>query len=320
LLNTAYVILPVSAAILFIMGYVRKGRIMEALRLSQRAGMKAVRSAAVCLGLGLIFFSLLGPQIFAGYTEVSKVGMDIYILMDTSKSMLTADIKPDRLTVAKRTAEYIIDNLHGDRVGFIPFASDAYIQMPLTDDYHIAKMFLGVMDTEMIGGGGTNLATAIRLAEKSFQRTSSADKVILIISDGEEHDGASGSIIKNITDESVKVYTVGIGTERGGLVPVYNISGDRVDYMKDGSGNPVTSRLGADTLKRLARDGRGSYYQIDSQSSDISSLSRELSNLKKDRAVTEQIRRFKPLYRYFLAPGTAVFLAAWLLPERRRAA
>ena len=184
--------------------------------------------------------------------------MDIYVLIDTSKSMLVTDIAPDRITVAKRIVENLLDNLSGDRIGFIPFASDAYIQMPLTDDYQLAKMFLDVVDTDMISGGGTNLAAAVRLANDSFKRTSSADRVIIIISDGEEHEGASLDVIRRIIDDQLKIFTIGVGSEKGGLVPVYDNDGNNiVGYMKDGKGQFVTSRLNADTLRQLASDGRG---------------------------------------------------------------
>jgi len=265
-------------------------------------------------------FSLLGPQTFTGYSEVSKVGMNIYVLMDTSKSMLVSDIKPDRITIAKRIVENLLDNLEGDRIGFIPFASDAYIQMPLTDDYQLARMFLKVMDTDMISGGGTNIAAAIRLAKDSFERTSDADRVILILSDGEEHDDASLGVLKSVTDDKLKIFTIGIGTEKGALVPVYNDAGTVIDYMKDESGNHVVSRLNAETLKKLALDGRGSYYQATLQGTEIPSLINELSSLKRGKLAVEQIRRFKPLYQYFLLPGILLIMLAWFLPERRNAA
>ena len=317
-LNMLYLFLAIAAAVFFILAFKKKEKIMASLlHPGVRIRLKALRSVLLCAGLGLMVFSLMGPQTFAGYSEVSKTGMGIYVLMDTSKSMLVSDIKPDRITVAKKIVENLLDNLEGDRIGFIPFASDAYIQMPLTDDYQLARMFLNVMDTDMISGGGTNLAAAVRLAGDSFERTTNADRVILILSDGEEHDDASLGVLKNITDDGLKVYAIGIGTEKGGLVPVYNETRDAViDYMKDESGNHVISRLNAETLKNLTL-GRGSYYQATLQGAEMSSLINELSSLKRDKLSSEQIRKFKPLFQFFLLPAILLITLAWFLPEMR---
>ena len=317
-MNILFLPLAIIAVAFFVLAFWKKEKILALLHIRRKIRLKLLRSVLLCIGLGLTAFSLLGPQVFTGYTEVSKTGLDIYILMDTSKSMLVTDIKPDRITIAKKIVASLLDRLEGDRVGFIPFAAGAYIQMPLTDDYRLARMFLDVMDTDMISGGGTNIAAALKLASESFKRTSSADKVIIILSDGEEHDGNSQSILRNINDERIKIFTVGIGTERGGLVPVYNAAGDTViDYITDDSGNPVTSRLNPGNLQSLARDGNGSYFQASLQGTETITLLDELSTLKRDISATEQIRRFTPLYQYFLGAGIFLLLAAWFLPESR---
>ena len=281
--NTAYMLPAIAAAVFFVFSFAKKEKIMALLHLNFQIPLKALRSAIICAGLGLIAFSVSGPQVFAGYTETSKMGLDIYVLMDTSKSMLVSDVKPDRLTIAKKIVENLIYRLEGDRIGFIPFASDAYVQMPLTDDYQLARMYLSVMDTDMISGGGTNLAAAVKLACDSFKRSAGSDRVIIILSDGEEHDNASQDILKNITDDNLRIYTIGVGTEKGGLVPVYrdgNTGETVADYMKDDNGNPVTSRLHADTLIQLAKNGKGSYYQATLQGIETSSLINDLSGLK----------------------------------------
>ena len=316
--NIWFALLAVVAMVFFALAIAKKDKIMAMLHMGNKQRFKALRAVMLGLGLCLMTVALMGPQVFSGYAEVSKSGLDIYLLIDTSKSMLATDISPDRMTVAKKIGADLLDQLAGDRIGFIPFASEAYIQMPLTDDYQLARMFLDVMDTEMIGGGGTNLAAAIKLAADSFDRTAEADKVILILSDGEDHDEASLKAAKAIKDDNVRIYTVGIGTEKGGLVPIYNYAGDTViDYMKDESGNPVTSRLMTATLKQLAEEGNGAYYQTSQQSKEIPALLSELSALKNDTYAAEQIKRYRPLYQYFLGPGLLVFLLAWLWPERR---
>ena len=319
--NIVFLLLAIAAAVFFILACGKKEKIMTALHLGYKTRFKALRATLLSLALLLLVIALMGPRIFLGYAEANKTGLDIYVLMDTSKSMLVADINPDRMTVAKKITENLLDNLNGDRIGFIPFASAAYIQMPLTDDYQLARMFLDVMDTEMISGGGTNLAAAIKLAKDSFERTSSADRVILILSDGEEHDGSSIEAIKSITDEQVKIFTVGIGTEKGGLVPVYDQNGAAIiDYLKDDSGNPVTSRLNSAIMEQLAKNGRGAYYQATLQGAETSALLADLSALKRDAYEMVRIKRFQQIYQYFLGPGLLLFMIAWFLPERRKIA
>jgi len=316
--NIVFMALAAAAIFFFVLAYRKKERIMAAFHMAYRLKRKALRIVLLGAGLGLIGFSLLGPQMFEGYADVKKTGMDIYVLMDTSKSMLVTDIAPDRMTIAKKIVGNLLDNLDGDRVGFIPFASDAYIQMPLTDDYRLAHMFLDVMDTDMIGGGGTNIAAAIRLADSSFDRAMGTDRVILILSDGEEHDASSIDVLRSIKDDSLKVFTIGVGTEKGGLVPIYDDTGTEVfDYIRDEGGNPVTSRLEAENLMRLALEGGGAYYQATLQGIETAALQGELDNLQRETRELEQVRRFSHLYQYFLGIGIILFLLAWFLPERR---
>ena len=317
--NAPWFLLALAGTALLLLSFRKKEAILARLGLNRRIRLKATRAALLFLGLGLAALSLMGPQAFAGFAEARKTGLDIYVLMDTSKSMLVSDVVPDRLSVAKKIVESLLERLDGDRIGFIPFASDAYIQMPLTDDYALAHMFLNVMDTDMISGGGTNLAAAIRLAGDSFARASDAHRVILILSDGEEHDGAGQSAVRSLADDRLRVFTVGIGTEKGGLVPVYDDSGAIVDYLRDEGGNPVSSRLDAESLAAMAREGGGAFYPVSSQALDLSPLLDELSRLDKDVLATERIPRFRHLYQFFLAPGLLLFGVAWFLPERRPA-
>jgi len=308
------------AVVFFVLAFRKKEKIISILNFNFKIRFKALRAIILFAGLGLMVFSLLGPQVFQGYVDLTKTGLDIYVITDTSKSMLVTDITPDRITIAKRTVENLMDGLNGDRIGFIPFAAGAYIQMPLTDDYQLARMFLDVMDTDMISGGGTNIAAALRLANDSFNRSSSADRVILILSDEEEQDGASLDVLDRIADEQLRIFTIGIGTERGGLIPVYNNAGIVVDFMKDETGNPVTSRLNADLLIELAQRGNGSYFQATLQGTEVSLLLDELSALKRDNMTVESIRRFNQIYQYFLGAGILLFIIAWLMPEGRKPA
>jgi Ca-activated chloride channel family protein len=193
--------------------------------------------------------------------------------------------------------------------------------MPLTDDYQLACMFLDVIDTDMIAGGGTNIASAIKLADSSFKRVSSGDRVIIVISDGEELDYNSQEVVKSINDKQLKLFAIGVGSEKGGLIPVFDDKGtQRTGYKKDNTGSFVTSRLNTDVLKRLAESGNGTYYQASLSGDEIQNLLSDIGSLKRDTSKTDKIKRLNHLYQYFLGMGILLFIAAYLLPERRETA
>ena len=314
-----YVLAAITAIVFVILAIIKKNRIISILKIHLKACFSAIRVILLTIGLGLLVFSMAGPQVFSGYVYAEKIGLDIYLLLDTSKSMLTEDTPPNRLSVAKRVAETLLDLLDGDRVGFIPFASQAYIQMPLTDDYQLARMFLTAVDTDMVSGGGTSIASALKLAGSSFKRASGSDQVIVILSDGEEQDQGALSALQSIKEDGLHVYTVGIGTEKGGLIPVYGNDNQITGYMKDDNGNPVTSRLNATILSKLADIGNGVYYEIGHDRKSETDLINRISNLKRDVLAVDTVKKFQPVYQYFLLPGILCLLIALLLPDRRKA-
>lgn len=315
-LNRVYIIIPFLLLGIMVLGWKRKKNILQELGLKIKS--EKLRIFIMFLGLFLIGIALLGPQKLEGTMEIKKESLDIYVLLDTSKSMLTEDIKPNRLEREKQIVSKILESLEGERVGFIPFSSSAYIQMPLTDDYDMAKMFLDVVDTDMIGGGGSDVSKAILLANDSFERTSKGDKVILIISDGEEHDTYSEKALRNLMDSKLKVYAIGVGTKKGGLIPVYNKNGHRVAYKKDDKGNHVVSKLNDKTLKGLAAIGNGKYYESTLNGEEIKLFLADISYLKKELKKSKEVNQYEEIFMYFLGLGLALFLAAYLLPVRRR--
>lgn len=314
--NIIFMLIPFLLLLILILGYRKKEKILAALHLKTGRGSGFLVIFLLTLASVLLAISAMGPQIFTGYQEVQKEGLDIYILLDTSKSMLVEDMPPSRLQWMKNIVDRLISRLEGDRVGFIPFSSDAYIQMPLTDDYDLARMFLSVVDTEMIPGGGTNIGAAMNLAAASFQRSAEGDKVILIISDGEEHERASLELLDRLDLSDIRIYAIGVGTEKGGLVPVLNAQGMKTGYKKDQQGEYVISRLEPGILKELAGRGRGAYLQATMTGRETETLLQELSGLKRAQYESDKIRVFKPLYQYFLGTGLLIFVLAYLLLER----
>lgn len=317
-LNIFYLVIPVLVLFILILGSRKKEKIMKMIKLQDESRYKLLRKILIVLGMGIMVLSLMGPQTFKGVSEVEGRGLDIYVLIDTSKSMLVEDVKPSRISRAVNITEKILDNLHGDRIGFIPFSSSAYVQMPLTDDYSMAKMFLNVVDTDLISGGGSNIGNAVKLAQKSFNETSAGSKVIIILSDGEDHNSKSAEVVKNLKDDKLKLFPLGIGTEKGGLIPVYDPqSGKKTGYKKDGNGQTIVSKLDSVSLRNISSEGNGTYYESTVKGDEIDSLLKEIIKLERSSFKSKKVKDYRQMYQYFLGLGLLLFIFAYILPERR---
>lgn len=316
--NYIYAVIPAACLAVMILAARKRDRIIRTLNINASVRFRITRIVLMIAGLIIMCIALMGPQVFAGYTDIQSEGLNIYVLIDTSKSMLVQDVEPDRITRAKRITKAVLDRLDGDRIGFIPFSSDAYIQMPLTSDYEMARMFLDVIDTNMTGTGGTDIGSAVRLAVGSFDRNFSGNRVIIILSDGEEHRTSSLDAVKEIKDDQLRIYTIGIGTTEGGFVPEYDSSNTlMIGYKMDSNFETVVSRLRPELLKKLAAAGKGAYWQATADGAETDNLVKEISKLKRDAFEIKRIRNYEQVYQYFLGAGLLFVLASYLLPERR---
>ncbi len=316
--NSLYIVIPILVLILIWFGYKKKATILGFFKLKFNPRYKMIRFLILFIGLGLISVALLGPMTEIGVTEIQSSGLDIYVLIDTSKSMLVEDILPSRIEKGKSVIEDLIDGLNGDRIGFIPFASTAYIQMPLTDDYGLAKMFIDVVDTDMISGGGSNIAKALEVAKNSFDLSATGDKVILVISDGEEHSNEATTIIEAMKEDQIHVYTIGMGTLEGGLIPEYDSqSKQKIGYKKDNDGHAIMSKLNETMLKSIAKATNGDYYHSTLTSNEVDALMNDFSRLKKSDKKIQKIKNYEHFYQYFLGLGLLCLFLGLILPERR---
>ncbi|NLK86896.1 MAG: VWA domain-containing protein [Clostridiaceae bacterium] len=317
--NYIYALIPVFCAVILLMSLLKKRRILDAMRIGIRTRFKITRLVLMVSGICLMFAALLGPQKLEGFTEIRTQGLDIYLLIDTSNSMRVQDVQPDRIGRAKRIADILMNNLKGDRIGLIPFSSEAYVQMPLTDDYDMARMFLDVVDTKMVGNGGTDFGPAVRLAYESFDEARGADKVMIILSDGEDRNSSEPDVLEQINDSRLRVYTIGIGTEEGGKIPIYSIDEVTVlGYIYDDEYNDIISKLQTSGLKKLAADSGGKYYESTASGIEINALIDDMATLKRDSQNVKRINNYTQLYQYFLGFGLLLFLAGYFLPETGR--
>lgn len=300
--NLKYMYFLVLALLLFFIlwsGFKKKNKILGMLSLKKK---KALYIAIILLAYTIAVFSLAGPRKLSDVEKVEVKGADIYVLIDTSKSMMTEDTAPNRLEKAKYEIRKIIEGLKGDRISFIPFTDGAYVQLPLTDDYDMALMYLDSIDTDLINTGGTDFSNALSVAEKSFDKEDGSSKIILIVSDGENH--------KNLkVNEDLNIYAIGVGTHKGGVIP----SGS--GFVKDEKGNVVISRLEPETLKKISENGK--YYESNNIDSAYNKFLKSIENIKRKSNREQEIKRYREFYQYFLLAAFLMILIVYYLEEKR---
>ena len=226
--------------------------------------------------LALIIVMLARPQFGTRISHEKRQGIETLIAMDISNSMLAEDVTPSRLDRCKMMVENLVDNFTDDKIGLIVFAGDAFIQLPITSDYVSAKMFLSDIQPSMITTQGTDIALAISKAQNSFTQEENIGKAIIVITDGEDHEGKAVEAAKEAKNKGMRVYVLGVGSDGGAPIPDGNGG-----YMKDRSGNTVMTRLNQDMCRQIAQAGGGAYIHVDNNSDAQRQLDNELAKLAK---------------------------------------
>ena len=229
------------------------------------------------LALTLIILMVARPQQANGISQEKRSGIEVVIAMDISNSMRATDVSPSRLDRAKMMVENLVENFINDKIRLIVFAGDAFVQLPITSDYVSAKMFLITIDPTMIVNQGTDIAGAIQMATQSFTQQEHVGKAIIVITDGEDHEGGAVEAAKAAHEQGYNVYLLGIGSTNGSPVP----DPDTGNYMIDNQGNTVMSRLNEQMCREIAQAGGGAYIHVDNNSSAQRLLDEELDKLEK---------------------------------------
>ena len=230
-----------------------------------------------------IFFvmALANPQIGTKLEDVKREGVDIIVALDVSKSMLAEDIKPNRLQKAKHELSQLIDLLQGDRIGLVAFAGIPHVQCPLTLDYSAAKLFLSIIDVNLIPQPGTAIGSAIESAVKAFNSEDRKHKVLILITDGEDHESDPLEAAKLAEQQGVKIYTIGIGSPQGVPIPEYDRYGRSIGFKKDREGGVVTTKLDVLTLQKIAFQTGGKYYQATTGEAELDEIYKEIAEMEK---------------------------------------
>lgn len=253
--------------------------------------------------VAFLVVTLAGPQTGSKIEKVHRKGIDLMIAVDVSNSMLAEDIKPNRLERSKQSISRLIDKLEGDRIGLIVFAGQAFTQLPITTDYGAAKLFLSTINTDLVPVQGTAIGDAIRIAVKSFGESKN-NKALIIITDGEDFQGNVLEEAEKAVNAGISIYTIGMGLPEGAPIPVYK-DNLMIGYKKDGSGNPVISKLDETLLQQLATVGKGVYIRASNSETGLKPILDNLSKIQESEIEAKQFTDYEARFQYFL--GFALF-------------
>src|SRR6266571_3288258 len=279
---------------------------------------RIIRFALQLLGLSLALVSLAQPRWGYTFEDVKRKGLDLLIAVDTSRSMLSNDVQPNRLERVKLAVQDLINELQGDRVGLIAFAGRAFLQAPLTIDYDAVVEAINDLDTKTIPEGGTNISSAITLATQSFGKSATGNRALIIFTDGEELSGDAVKMAKDAADAGVRIFTVGVGTPQGSLIPITGDDGQTA-FVKDSAGQVVKSKLDEKRLREVAQATGGFYLHLDDGPRTMSQLySQGLANMKEADIDARLSRRPIERYEWPLGAAMLALTLSILIGERKR--
>ena len=280
-------------------------------------GKNLIRFIIILFAIVFLLIAAANPQIGTKVENVKESGIDIYILLDVSLSMQAQDIQPSRLEKAKFEISNLISKLRGDRIGLVVFAGEAFVQFPLTSDYSAANLFLSAADVNSVPEQGTAIASAMNLATKSFDYSSKTERVMVIFTDGEDHQGDIQQAINNAKKHSIKVYTIGLGSPDGVPIPMYNSQGQQIGFKKDEHGNIVLTKLDESVLKDIASQTGGQYFRAANNRDELDMIYKDLSTLRKTEFGEKKVTDYEDRFYYFLPPAIILLLLEFFITDRK---
>lgn len=266
----------------------------------------------------MLIFAAGGLRVGSGLKELKREGMDVVVALDLSSSMDADDISPSRLDRSKYEVLRLIRQLQGDRIGLVAFAGVSYLQCPITSDYRTAAMMLELMDTKLLPVQGTAFADAIHTAIDAFPDENQKYKALILISDGEDHEQSIDAALARAVEEHVPIYTLGVGTNVGSRIPVYNSEGKMIDYKRDKDNRVIHTALQENTLREIAAASGGRYYRLGSVREPILSIYEHILHGDRREYQTHEFARYRELYLIFAALALLFLLLAVFIPENIR--
>ncbi len=265
------------------------------------------------LALACIIIAFARPQYGSKIDTVERKGIEAIIAIDVSNSMLAEDVRPSRMEKAKMLFSNMVDEMKDDQVGIVVFAGDAFVQLPITNDYVSAKMFLDQIDPSMIRQQGTDIAAALKLARQSFTQRKNVSRAIFVITDGEDNEGGAVEAAKEAKEKGIHVFMLGVGSPEGAHIPIPGTA----QYIIDEEGNPVVSRLNEEMCQQIARAGEGAYIYVDNSTSAQSSLQKYVDKLAKSNLESNIYSEYDEQFQGFLLIALLLLIIDVLLLERK---
>ena len=267
------------------------------------------------LALACFIIGMARPQFGSKLKTVKREGVELIIALDVSNSMMAEDIEPNRLERAKMAISRLIDRLNDDKIGLIVFAGDAYTQLPITSDYNSAKLFLSSISPQIVPKQGTAIGAAINLGTRSFTSNGQANKAIIVITDGENHEDDAVSAAQNAVKEGIIVHAIGMGLPQGSPIPI--TSNGQKNYLKDRSGNVVITKLDETMLEQIAEAGRGIYVRANNTQVGLDNLFDEINKMQKDEVESRIYSEYDDQFQYLFAVGLLLLLFEFVILERK---
>ena len=325
----AYLLLPALAALEWWAAVRRRraldrfgerGRVDRLTEAVSRRG-RTVRAALLFAAVALLVTALARPQFGDRVETVRREGQDVVVALDLSASMEARDIAPSRLAAARLAVGRLIQRLDGDRIGLVAFAGEAFVQSPLTLDYAAAMLFLNAMEPDLVPAPGTDLGRAIDVALDGFGEVGERGRQLVVITDGEDHEGALDAAVERAVELGVRVHAVGMGSAAGVPIPRFDETGAPDGFLRGEDGAVVTTRLDEVTLRRMADRTGGAYYHAAAGSgAAFDRLVAELTGGEGEETESREVTRYEEQYQVFLGLALLLLAAESLTPERRRAA
>ena len=268
------------------------------------------------VGLSFLIISLVNPKMGTKLQTVKREGVDVVFALDVSKSMLAEDIAPNRLEKAKQIISKIIDKLGSDRVGIIIYAGNAYPLLPITTDHGAAKMFLQNANPDMVSSQGTAINVALELSKTYYNNDDQTNRFLIVISDGEDHQEETKEIAENFGEAGIKMYTVGVGTEKGAPIAI-KLNGSLIGYKKDSKGETVITKRHAGILQEIAEASNGAYIDGNKTNKPVDTLEKIIANAQKSEFETTQFSDYKDQFQWFIGLGLLFLLIDVFLFDKK---
>lgn len=272
-----------------------------------------VKFGIIWLVVGLFSLLLARPQFGSKLETVKRQGVEVMIALDISNSMLAQDVQPSRLAKAKRLVAQLVDKMENDKVGMIVFAGDAFTQLPITSDYISAKMFLESIDPSLISKQGTAIGAAINLATRSFTPQEGVGRAVIVITDGENHEGGAVEAATEAAQKGIQVNVLGVGLPDGAPIPMEGTN----DYRKDREGNVIVTRLNEAMCQEIAKAGNGLYVRVDNTNNAQKAIGQEINKMAKADVETQVYTEFNEQFQAVAWFILILLLVEMLILERK---